>query len=239
MEQDKKVMLLIILGLMVVASFLSILAIHKNEEEPIIKSDAIKFKEEYESYNGKINNAKSYPIVDIKEDNPMVYKTDDEIVKVLENGTGIIYFGFSTCPWCRSMLPMLLKAAENTNVSEILYVDVKEIRSQLTLGDQDEVVVKEKGTNGYYEILKQLDEVLEPYYLENKNGEKIDTKEKRLYAPTVVTIKDGKVLDIHVGTVKTQKSGYDDLSSQEQEEIYNIYQKMILKLTDTACDDAC
>lgn len=241
MTQDRKILMMIVAGLMVFAAGLSALAFWDQKENPIVKSDGLRFKEEYEAYNGMMNesNKTNYPTVEIDENNPFVYKTDDEIAHFLENGTGVIYFGFSTCPWCRSAVPILNKAASSTNLGEILYVDIKNIRDTLTLDDKDEIVVKEEGTNGYREILKKLDSVLEKYYLENKEGKKIDTLEKRLYAPTVVTVKDGKILDIHVDTVKTQKSGYDILTEKEQEELFEIYQKMILKLQNTTCGESC
>lgn len=241
MMQDRKMFIVIMVGLMAIASGLSVLAFWDRNERMLMKSDGYRFKEEYESYNGKMNesNKTTYPTVELDENNPYVYKTDDEIASFLEDGTGLIYFGYSTCPWCRSAVPILTKAASSTNLAEILYVDIKNIRDTLALDDKDAVIVKEEGTNGYREILKKLDPVLEKYYLENKKGKKIDTKEKRLYAPTVITIKDGKILDIHVDTVKTQKSGYDILTEKEQEELFEIYQKMIIKLQNTTCDESC
>ncbi len=241
MDQDKKLLIFMVAGLMTLATMLGLMAVQKKDENPVLKSDAIRFKEEYEALNGTMNetNKMNYPIVEIKEDNPFVYKTDDEIVKFLENGTGIIYFGFSSCPWCRTAIPMLMKAAESTSLGEINYVDIKNIRDSLTLDDNDQVVVSAEGTNGYKEILKKLDKVLDPYYLISKNGKQIDTKEKRLYAPTVIAIKNGNILDIHVDTVKSQENGYTPLSAKEQEELFGIYQKMFLKLLDSSCDESC
>lgn len=241
MEQDKKILLVIVAGLMTLAAFLGMLAIRNKDGNVVLKSDAIRFKEEYELLNGQMNedNKMNYPEVNVNEENPIVYKTDDEIVKLLENGTGVIYFGFSTCPWCRSMVPLMLKAADSTSLGEINYVDIKNIRDQLTLSENDQVVVTNEGTKGYQEILKKLDSVLEPFYLTNSKGKKIDTKEKRLYAPTVITVKEGKILDIHVDTISSQKSGYQSLSEKEQEELFLIYQNMFLKLLDSSCDETC
>ena len=43
--------------------------------------DAIKFKEEYESLNGKTNsNGKEYRSISIDEDNPFVYITAEELI---------------------------------------------------------------------------------------------------------------------------------------------------------------
>ena len=52
-------------------------------------SDALKFKEEYESLNGKHNNNKTYRTLDIDENNPIEYADYDKLLEVIENGTGI------------------------------------------------------------------------------------------------------------------------------------------------------
>lgn len=241
MDQDQKLLIFIVAGLMTLAVLLGILAVQNKDENPVLKSDALRFKEEYEALNGTMNetNKMNYPVVEINESNPFVYKTDDEIVEMLDHGTGVIYFGFANCPWCRSAIPLLLKASESTSLGEINYVDISNIRDRLTLDENNQVVVEKEGTNGYKEILKRLDSVLEKYYLTDKNGKKVDTKEKRLFAPTVIAVKDGKILDVHVDTVKTQTNGYASLNEKEQEDLFQIYQKMILKLLDSSCDDAC
>lgn len=241
MEKDKKILMSIVVVIMCIASIFGGLSLKNQEDKSSTLSDALKFKEEYESLNGSINeqNKMNYPVVEVKENNPIRYLSDDEAAEQLKNGTGLFYFGFSSCPWCRSMVPVLLEAASNTNLGEIYYVDIKNIRDQLTLDDNDKIVVRDEGTNGYKEILVALDSVLEPYYLKNKDGKNIDTKEKRLYAPTVVVVKEGKILDIHVDTVKSQENAYTPLNEKQREELYNIYQKMILKLLNSTCDEAC
>ena len=37
----------------------------------------------------------------IDNDNVFVYRTLEEINKILKNGTGIVYLGFPECPWCK------------------------------------------------------------------------------------------------------------------------------------------
>ncbi|MCI8394279.1 MAG: hypothetical protein HFH86_02205 [Bacilli bacterium] len=241
MDKDKKILLWIIGSLILFALILGGLAYFSPQERSFLLNDAQKFKQEYEALNHQINesNKMNYPLVAIKEENPIVYKTDDEVAEFLEDGTGILYFGFSSCPWCRTMVPYLLQAADNTNLGEIIYVDIKNIRTEFTLDENDTVIVTKEGTNGYHGILKKLDSVLEPYYLTNKKNKKIDTFEKRLFAPTVIALKKGKVVDIHVDTVDTQKSGYTELTKEESEKLVQIYQKMMLKLIDSTCDESC
>ena len=80
----------------------------------IKETDAIKFKNEYESLNGykNENSDKEYMKVEIDSENPIVYKTGQEILDILKKENAIVYFGFALCPWCRNAVPVLLDAAK-------------------------------------------------------------------------------------------------------------------------------
>ena len=241
MEKDKKILLSLVMIVLVLAGVFGGFAWYGFHDSENNLSDAEKFKREYESYNGKINesNQMSYPNVSVSSENPIQYLSDDEAASLLKDQTGLFYFGYPSCPWCRTMVPILLAAAKSTNLGKIYYVDIQNIRDKISLDEKDELVVEDEGTNGYRNILNVLDSVLEPFYLTGKDGKKIDTLEKRLYAPTVVSVKDGKILSIHVDTVASQKSGYSPLSKEEEEELFAIYQKMILELLSSTCDESC
>ena len=103
--------------------------------------DADKFKEEYESQNGKKSKSgKEYRKVSIPEDNPVVYATAEEISKKIDNKeTFIVYFGFSTCPWCRSVIEELIKCANDSDVDKIYYVDIKDIRDTREINKDGEI----------------------------------------------------------------------------------------------------
>ena len=120
------------------------------------KSDAVKFKEEYESLNGTVSaSGKEIRSITIDKDNPMIYKSADDIVKMIENKeTFVVYFGFPACPWCRSVLPTLLDVSKDLGLDKIYYVDVLEIRDTLKVNDNKEVVVDKKGTDAYYKLLE-------------------------------------------------------------------------------------
>ena len=101
---------ILILSLVLVMVFGVVGCNKKNKD-----SDALKFKKEYEAYNGKVNesNGKEYRTVNIKEDNPFIYKTADEIVNMMnEKKTFAVYFGFDTCPWCRSIIESMMESDE-------------------------------------------------------------------------------------------------------------------------------
>lgn len=241
MDKDKKMLVSILLLLFVFMIFIGFIAFRDKKEESVVNSDAITFKNEYESLNNVVRDKDGRTIkeISISTNNPVDIVTEEEAIALLESGTGILYFGFPDCPWCRSMLPILLSTLDNMNIDRLSYLNVKSIRDTLALGEKNKVEVKEEGTKGYYKILELMDDVLEPYYLTNEDGKKIDTKEKRLMAPTVVAIKDGKILDIHVGTVENQTSGYDDLTKEQQEELSNCFMELVRKVYDVDCDEAC
>ncbi len=241
MDKDKKMLVSILLLLFVFMIFIGFIAFRDKKEESVVNSDAITFKNEYESLNNVVRDKDGRTIkeISISTNNPVDIVTEEEAIALLESGTGILYFGFPDCPWCRSMLPILLSTLDNMNIDRLSYLNVKSIRDTLALGEKNKVEVKEEGTKGYYKILELMDDVLEPYYLTNEDGKKIDTKEKRLMAPTVVAIKDGKILDIHVGTVENQTSGYDDLNKEQQEELSNRFMELVRKVYDVDCDEAC
>ena len=54
-------------------------------------SDSVKFKNEYESLNGKTNdNNKKYKSITIEEDNSVTYIDSKKTIEILEKGTGVI-----------------------------------------------------------------------------------------------------------------------------------------------------
>lgn len=241
MDKDRKLFIGIILLLFTFMILIGIIAFHDKKEENIENGDAISFKNEYESLNNVVREKDGRTIreLSIDKDNPVDILTEEEAVNLVESGTGILYFGFADCPWCRSMLPILLRTLNNMSIDRLYYLNIKNMRDTLALGEKNKVEVKEEGTKGYYKLLELMEEVLEPYYLTNEDGKKIDTKEKRIMAPTIVAIKNGKITDIHVGTVASQESGYDDLTNEEQEELSNRFLKLIETVYEVDCDEAC
>ena len=177
--------------------------------------DASKFKEEYESLNGQVRekDGKEIRTISIPDNNPMIYKEANDIVSLMDNkDTFLVYFGFSDCPWCRSVIPYLIEEAKNNNIKKIYYVDVKEIRDVLSISEEGKVIIDKEGTEGYYNLLKKLDNVLSDYNLVDSEGNKIDTNEKRIYAPNIVAVKDGKAIALTSGISEKQTNGYMELS---------------------------
>lgn len=224
MEKNNKLMLIILVILtLCVVGVCTYAVLNKEEKE----TDAIKFLNEYSELNGKVNetNGKNYVNVTISNTNTVKYIDENKAISLLEEGTGVIYFGFSTCPWCRSLVSTLTSVAEEKNET-IYYLDILDIRSSFELTEGKVNKLKE-GTEGYYRILELLDEELETFHLTDEAGNKFDTGEKRLYAPTIVAFNKGKITDVHVGTVESQESGYDTLTDTQIEELENRIIKLL------------
>ncbi len=241
---DKKRILGIILGVvLILAVGLKVYLDYKDnqKEEPktterLATEDSKAFKEQYESLNGTKNSSdKDYLKVSIAENNPVEIKTDEEILEVLTNGTGVIYFGFNSCPWCRSLVETLLQSIDDNNIKKLYYVDIKDIRSSYEVKNKKLKETK-KGTESYYEILKKLDEYLTEYTI-TEDKKEYDTKEKRLYAPTVIAIKNGEIVGFHEGTVESMTDPYLGLNADEKKELLNIFKDTFKDLKDNTCEE--
>jgi len=227
MEKSNKIYMIVIFVCAALVIGLCGYAIITHKDEKI--SDAIKFKNEYEALNDVVNEAtdNKYIEVNIDEENPMVYKTGKEILDVLKNEDAIIYFGFAACPWCRNAVPVLLDAAKELNVDKIYYVDILDIRDTYKFSGSIEPEQTKKGTDAYYEILKFLDKKLEKFYVKDEAGNMYDTGVKRLYAPTVVGVKGGKIVGFHESTIESQTDPYELLDEKGKSELKNEYKKII------------
>ena len=204
------------------------------EQQPVATEDAKKFKEEYESLNDKENSSgRKYLTINVKEANPVVYKTDAEIAELFDKGTGLVYFGFKSCPWCRSMIETLISSAEDNNLDTVYYVDIGNIKSIFKV-ENNKLQKTKEGTEAYYKILEALDDYLSDYKLTD-NGKEYDTKEKRLYAPTVVAFKEGKIEGFHEGVVSSLTDPYAGLDETQKKELKNIFNEMIGKIKDSSC----
>lgn len=240
MEKINKVQIIIIIvcSLLVVA-FCGFLIFKNGHKEEI--TDAMRFKEEYEVLNDSDVNDKKYPSVEIPDDNPIVYKTPKEILEVLKNEDAIVYFGFSSCPWCRNIVETLIQSAKDNNIEKVYYVDIKNIRDNYKFTGSIIPEQTVKGTDAYYEILNFFGNKLEEYYVKDEKGNEYDTGVTRLYAPTVIAVSDGKIKSMHVATVESQKDPYVKINEEQQKELKSIFDKLIETINNTACsiDGAC
>lgn len=196
--------------------------------------DSEKFKEEYESQNGKKSKSgKENRKVSISEDNPFIYTTAEEISKKMDNKeTFIVYFGFSTCPWCRSIIEELIKCAKDSKVDKIYYVDVLDIRDTKEIDEEGNIKTTKEGTKGYKELIDKMSNVLSNYTT-TKEGEEISLEEKRIYAPNVIAVVNGKATKLEEGISEELKDPYMELTEEMKKYTYNSF-KCIFKCLEEA-----
>lgn len=207
------------------------------------ESDGVKFKKEYESLNNKEAFSPNYKYleVNIPKDNKIIYKSDSEIIDVIKNETAVIYFGFNSCPWCRSMVENLVKVTSDLDISNVYYVDVKDIRDELEVDEDGNIIRTKSWTPAYRELLKLLDEHLDYYVINDKEGNEVETKEKRIYAPNVVVVKDGKVLGLTTGVSETLENPFGEIDESIKKESYDMLYELIddIKPSTSCSHGAC
>ncbi len=118
-------------------------------------TDAEKFAEEYTS---------------VPNDNVFVYSSVDEVIDILENGTGVVYLGFPECQWCDAYVVYLNEVAKERNISEIHYYNIREDRTN--------------NTEEYQKIVS----ILEEYLTDDENGN------LRIYVPAVIFMNNGTIV---------------------------------------------
>ena len=213
--------LLIIIGGIVYTSF-----------DDKITKDEKEFKKEYESLNGKNNNhGKTYMTIEIPKDNNVTYADYKKTMDFLKEGTGILYLGFPECPWCRNLMPILIKTATENEINDVYYFNALSIRDIKELKD-GKIVTTKKGTKEYYKLVDKLSDYLTPY--EGLNDDSI----KRIYFPTLIFVQGGKIVGSHIGTVDSQKDPYKPLTKEQKKELEEIITNNINKIYG-ACDDSC
>lgn len=205
------------------------------------ESDAVKFKKEYESYNGKtIENTKyQYPKVEIPSKNKIKYADADKMLEVLDKGTGILYFGYPTCPWCRNAVPVLVEAANELGIETVYYMNVKDERDEMKVKEDGTLETTKVGTKGYYQLLKRMDSILDEYTLEDINGNSVSTNEKRIFVPLVVFVREGEIVGYHLDTVTSQENPFKLLDENQKNELMDIYINLIHKVLNDVCDSTC
>ena len=166
----KKIIILVGVVLVIMLGVLGYLYINKNKD-----SDGKKFAEEYGS---------------VTEDNVFVYKSIDEIINILEHGTGVVYLGFPECPWC---------AAYNI------------------LNDR-------KDNNDNY---KKLVEILKDHLRYDEEGN------KRIYAPSVIAVKDGEIVGFDDETAADTKGYETPKEYWENEDLEGLKTKLAKMFEDT------
>ena len=227
--KDNKLFMIIVTILASKVLVLNIQKVISNNSQ----TDGIKFKEEYEKLNSKKNDqGKKYREITIDSKNKMVYKTTEEVLNLIDKKKSfVLYFGFDTCPWCRSVVPTLASISKELN-QEVYYIDVKDIRDTFELDDDNKPKLVKKGSKDYSKLLEKLEPVLEDYTLTDSDNNEIKVGEKRIYAPSIVSVIDGKAKELTTGISDKQTDGYMKLTKEMEKETYNKIKKVLKQVSD-------
>ena len=224
--------IILIISVLLVSSLVVYGVLFFNKGHKTFES-TLKIKEEYESLNGtaRENGGETYQDVKIDESIEINILDINSSLDFIKNNTGILFIGAPWCPWCRNALPVLMEVAKENNLV-INYLDITDIRNVYEIKDNKLIKTQEE-KDGYYELLDALDEILgdDTYKLTAEDGKIYDTKEKRIYIPTTIAIKNGSIEGVHVSTVNLNEnqSKYDPLTKEQIKELKSIYQELINK----------
>ena len=167
------------------------------------KTDAIKFSQEYNLED---------------KENVFVYKSSEEIIKILENGTGVVYLGFPECPWCMEYVKHLNESAKENNVSKIYYKNILNERKE--------------NTKEYQKMVELINDYLQ--YDEEGN--------KRIYVPAVIVVNNGVIVGFDDETAWDTK-GFQTPGEYWKERDLNDFKTklkvMFSKLTSNTCNQGC
>lgn len=164
-------------------------------------TDAQKFANEYKT---------------ISEYNYYIYKNGEEIIKILENGTGVVYLGFPECPWCGAYVPMLNEVADINGLEKIYYYNILEARKN--------------NTKEYQKIVSILNDYLQ--YDDEGN--------KRVYVPAVVFVQKGEIIGFDDETsydTKGLKTPEEYWTEEEKKELKSKLSSHIANIVDNSCTD--
>lgn len=142
----------------------------------------------------------------VQPEKTMSETTMDEAIKMFENKeSGILYFGFEKCPWCKEAKPILEEVAEKEGVT-IHYVKIRDKKLERLYSDEQK---------------ENIQQYISEYMSENDEGE------LTLYVPLVLVVKDGKVLSGHEGTVDGHDAHERKMTEKEAKTVKKTYRKMI------------
>lgn len=160
-------------------------------------TDNIKFSKEYTS---------------VSKDNVFVYRSKDEIINILEHGTGIVYLGFPECPWCEAYVVLLNEIAKNEGIEKIYYYNIREDRKN--------------NTEFYQKVVSILNDYLD-YDEEGK---------KRIFVPNITFVKEGKIIFNDNETSLISDKVPSEYWTEEKKTLFNEkLRKNINELLDDVC----
>ena len=178
---------LLIVSVIILVLLGALFFIDGNKEKKL--SDGERFAQEYEG---------------IEEDNVFVYRNIDEIINIMERGTGVVYLGFPECPWCHAYVKYLNEVAKEVGIEKIYYYNVLEDRTNNT------------------ENYQKLTKILKGHLQYDEEGN------EKIYVPNVSFHIEGKIIGNDYETSKDThgfKEPSDYWTEDEVKELKNTLTK--------------
>lgn len=170
--------------MLIITLILSVLLLTSCKGKETI-SDSKKFASEY---------------TQVQEYNVFTYRSEDEIIKILEHGTSIVYLGFPECPWCQAYVPILNEVADIEGLDKVYYYNILKDRQDNT------------------EVYQKLVSILSDNLRYDEEGN------KRIYVPAVISVVEGKI------TGFDDESSYDTLGFNDPKDYWTEERIKNLKL---------
>lgn len=167
-------------------------------------SDAVRFANDYPS---------------VSKDNIFTYRTGEEIVKILEHGSGVVFLGFKECGWCQAYAPILNETAINEGMEKIFYFDIKEDRAN--------------NTSVYQKIVSLLKDYLD---FDDEGNE-------RIFVPDVTFVNNGEIVghnnDTSSATVETDGEPTLYWNDLKKNELVNELISYMDQIDGESCGSEC
>ena len=80
------------------------------------------------------------------------------------------------------------------------------------------IITTKKGNKYYLELLDKMSNVLSDYTIEKEDGTKVNTNEKRIYAPNIVAVVDGNAKELTEGISSKENDPYMKLTNSMNNE---------------------
>lgn len=160
---------------------------------------------EYDNATGTVVDMTAYGI----DSHHFHFITFDDLFQLFDSKkTTIVYIGHEGCPWCETLVPELDKICDEFGY-DIYYLD--------TLHDLN--VGNEKA-------LERLAELCKDHVTPDTDGTPV------IWAPSVLYIRRGEVIDVHEGTVNTHDAREREMTEKERARLQYMLDKEIRALTE-------
>ena len=180
--------------------------------------DEIKFKNEYEKYNGiEDEDNVLLKIIDINNDNNFVYLNDDNILDYLKKGTNIIYLGWPDNNYCRVVVPLLIDIVKKNNINTLYYYNFKELRNGFLNGNESSIDL-------YNSIIDIIGDSINMFF--------DSTEIKSIISPTIIFIKNGEFIGL---SSFSNELDIDNVTNEDEVNIIQEYQTYIDILNSNVC----